>query len=231
MFLYIWTLIITKSTTLLCFNRSYDTSEKIPDNVFLNFSFYLDITKWLGVFTIEFFNDNILFFYKWLWSLPPPVTSIWILPHQGWAGSQHKPPGANITPDKLATRLEKGGSILPLEVHFLSFSHEQEVIGMGKKAFLKEPSDRRSELVNSLLTSNLKTSSNESQDCIYVDLFNPAEGLDSGMLGFILHLGWGVCLDVIWNKDSWQRRRMHDSPCTNLRNLKDWRQDLTEATV
>lgn len=100
-----------------------------------------------------------------------------------------------------------------------------------KKAFLKEPSDRRSELVNSLLTSNLKTSSNESQDCIYVDLFNPAEGLDSGMLGFILHLGWGVCLDVIWNKDSWQRRRMHDSPCTNLGNLKDWRQDLTEATV
>ena len=64
-----------------------------------------------------------------------PIASIWILPQQGWAGSQHKPPGANITPDKLATRLEKGGSILLLEVHFLSFSREQEVIGMGKKGF------------------------------------------------------------------------------------------------
>lgn len=49
-----------KSTTLLCFNESYDTSEKTLDNVFLKFSFYLDITKWLGVFTIKFFNDNIL---------------------------------------------------------------------------------------------------------------------------------------------------------------------------
>lgn len=83
-----------------------------------------------------------------------------MLPQQGWAGSQHKPPGANITPDKLATRLEKGGSILLLDVHFLSFSHEQEVIGMGKKAFLKDPYDQRSELVNSLLTNNLEASSN-----------------------------------------------------------------------
>lgn len=130
-----WIFIFTASTTSLCFNRSYDTSEKALDNVFLKFSFYLGITKWLGVFSIKFFNDNILFSSRWLWSLLPPITSIWILPQQGWAGSQHKPPGANITPDKLATRLEKGGSILLLEVHFLSFSHEQEVIGMGKKNF------------------------------------------------------------------------------------------------
>lgn len=30
------------------------------DDVFLKFSFHLDIIKWLGVFTTKFFNDNIL---------------------------------------------------------------------------------------------------------------------------------------------------------------------------
>lgn len=132
--------------------------------MFLKFSFHLDITKWLGVLSIKFLNDNILFSYKCLWSLPPPTTSIWIFPQQEWAGGQHKPPGANITPDKLATRLEKGGTILLWQPHFLLLSHEQEVVGMGRKAFLKDPGWRKGwtgEEVNSLLPNNWEVASNK----------------------------------------------------------------------
>jgi len=53
----------------------------------------------------------------------PLVTSILIFPQQGCNWSQNKPPGANIAPDKLGTRLEKGGPILLLNGHFLSFPH------------------------------------------------------------------------------------------------------------
>lgn len=103
---------------------------------FETWSFYLAIAKRLGVFTAEVFNGNILSPHTPLKS-STAITGVWISPRQRWAGSQHKPPGANITPDKLATRLEKGEASLLCAVHFLSFPHEQEVIGLGEKLSLK----------------------------------------------------------------------------------------------
>lgn len=143
-------------------------------------------------------------------------------PQQEWAGGQHKPPGANTTPDKWATRLEKGGPILLPQLHFLPIpTNRKSLLGWGEKLSLKTQTTKgQSQLVNSLLPNNWKLASNKLKALFTLTCFAL---LTPGFKDAVTDLAPRArgADGVPWMpQDSWWGKPIYGSPCTDQENLK-----------